>query len=158
LPSSLLDLGGQSTLSNRQVIEHLYELFDRRDFESAVEFTTDDLEMDAYFARLHAEPFHGPGGMLKFMSELFTDFEDFRITRNRYVEVADSVIVFCSSSARGRVSGVPLELESIHVWDLRDGRVARFSAHLETDEMINAITLRYGHTAREQLERELAAS
>src|SRR5438270_5205353 len=146
------------TLTNREVVEYLYSLFDSHDFDSAVEFTADDLEMDAYFARLHAEPFHGPGGMLKFMSELFTDFEDFRIQRNRYVEVADSVIVFCTSSARGRVSGVPLDLDSIHVWDLRDGKVARFAAYLEKEEMLGGIAARYGAGARDQVERELTAN
>lgn len=144
-------------LSNREIVEYLYGLFDSQDFVSAVEFTTEDLEMDPYFARLHAEPFRGPDGMLKFMSELFTDFEDFRITRHRYLEVADSVIAFCSSSARGRASGVELDLDSIHVWDLRDGKVARFSAYLNSEDMVAALGVRYGQAVREQLERELAA-
>lgn len=143
--------------SNVEVVEHLYSLFDRREFPSAVEFITEDLQMDPYFARLHAEPFHGRNGMLEFMSELFTDFEDFRITRHRYVEVADSVIVFCSSSARGRASGVELELDSIHVWDLRAGKVARFSAYLTTEDVADALAVRYGQAVREQLARELAA-
>jgi ketosteroid isomerase-like protein len=143
--------------SNLEVVDHLYELFDRREFAAAAEYASDEMEWHPYLAHLRAEPFRGPDGVLEFMSELFANFEDFRIERQRFIEVADSVIVFCSSTARGRVSGVELNIDTIHVWDLRDGKVARLSAYLHTEEVVEAVGARYGDSVRERLQSELVS-
>ena len=76
------------------------------------------------------------------MGELDAHFERFEIERLRYVDAGDSVVVFCRSSGRGRVSGVELEVESIHVWELRDGKVGRLVTYLDRDEALKAAGLR----------------
>jgi ketosteroid isomerase-like protein len=57
-----------------------------------------------------------------------------------YSGVAESVPEFPCRRARavvrysgtGKVSGKPLDVEVVHVWDVRDGKLARFRQFIDT--------------------------
>src|SRR5687768_13262045 len=54
------------------------------------------------------------------------DFEDWSIRTERVIDAGgDRVVVLTHQSATGKASGVPVELDSGVVWELKDGRLIR---------------------------------
>jgi ketosteroid isomerase-like protein len=132
---------GEQPTPNVRVVMAAYEAFDRRDIEAGAALATPDFEWRPYLESLRGESFRGPDGVRAFMRELDTHFERFEIERLRYAEAGERVVVFCRSSGRGRGSGVELEIESIHVWELREGKVTRLVTYLDRDEALKAAGL-----------------
>jgi ketosteroid isomerase-like protein len=139
---------------NVELIKYCYELFDARDVDAAVELAADDVDWRPYLASLRAEPLRGPAGVREFMLDLYDTFDEFSIERRRYVGVDDWVAVFCHSRGRGRESGAEIEVDSVHVWQVRDGKICRFAAYLDSEEALSAIGLPRGSAARLALDRE----
>jgi uncharacterized protein len=53
-------------------------------------------------------------------------WDDFSMEPEEVVERGDEVFVMCRYRGRGRGSGVPLDSLVAHLWEIRDGKVARW--------------------------------
>ena len=65
-------------------------------------------------------------------------FEYFRMEPERFIETTDQVVVFVRSSARGRGSGIQVEVRPAHVWTMRGGKAVRVVAFPERERGLAA--------------------
>ena len=60
----------------------------------------------------------------------------------RFLDAGDHVVVFARIEAEGGASGVPIELETTHVWTIRGGRAVSMHAYRDRSEALEAARLR----------------
>jgi ketosteroid isomerase-like protein len=84
---------------------------------------------------------HGYDGMLRASAEWLEAWDDHTIEAARVWDAEDFVFVGTRESGRGRISGVPLETESIFVYTLSQGRIVRIQIFGSEREAVQAVGL-----------------
>jgi ketosteroid isomerase-like protein len=78
---------------------------------------------------LEGTVYQGPQGPARYMEDLDDVFADTRVETTGVEEVApDRVLWWGRVTARGRESGIPLDVEIWSLWEFRDGKVYRGDA------------------------------
>jgi ketosteroid isomerase-like protein len=73
---------------------------------------------------------------------LFEPFADVRIEPEEFVEAGEeTVVAVFRINARGKASGVPVEMQLGYVVTVRDGKVVRMKAYLDPEEAKRAAGL-----------------
>lgn len=65
-------------------------------------------------------------------SRIQEDFDGFSIDISRISGCGNTVLVEARYGGAGRATGLPLDAQVAHVWDVRDGRLARFQQYVDT--------------------------
>jgi ketosteroid isomerase-like protein len=84
----------------------------------------------------------GREGMDAFAAVLRETWSEWRFVPDRFLDADDRVLVFARLVAVGRESGVPIELETNHVWTIHDGRAASLCVYRDRSEALDAVGLR----------------
>jgi ketosteroid isomerase-like protein len=69
-------------------------------------------------------------------------WSEWRFVPEQFLDAGDRVVVFALLIARGHESGVPIELETTHVWTFREGRPTSMRVYRDRAEAIEAAGLR----------------
>jgi ketosteroid isomerase-like protein len=107
----------------------------------------DFLDADLVF-RLPAEypegdrVLRGREGMTAFIAMLREAWSEWRFVPERFFDVGDRVLVLIRVVAVGHESGVPIELETAHVWTIRDGRAESVRIYRDRSKALEAAGLR----------------
>ncbi|HEX2129551.1 MAG TPA: hypothetical protein VHF58_10090 [Solirubrobacterales bacterium] len=85
--------------------------------------------------------YHGKEGFFQATAEWTEDFEDWTVTAEEFLDAGEGVLVRVRQTARGRISGVPVD--SVMWFDLRmhEGRVARLTFHNDRAKAFKAAGL-----------------
>ena len=67
------------------------------------------------------------------------DFDGFTVHVDRTVGLGGTVLVQGRYTGTGRATGLLLDAQMAHVWDLRDGRVVRFQQYVDTAALRRAL-------------------
>jgi ketosteroid isomerase-like protein len=84
----------------------------------------------------------GREGMNAFAAVLRETWSEWRFVPERFLDAHDCVLVFARLVAVGHESGVPIELETNHVWTVRDGRATSLCVYRDRGEAIEALQRR----------------
>ena len=116
-----------------------FAAFERGDVTAFLDLMADDLVTH----RIDPDDavYHGKEGFLQATAEWTEDFDDWTVTAEEFLEGSDGVVVRVRQTARGRVSGVPVE--SLMWFDLRmhEGRIARVTFHTDRARAFEAAGL-----------------
>ena len=86
--------------------------------------------------------FKGHAAVRERWDVLLEPFADVRIEPEEFVEANDeTVVAVFRIHARGRASGVPVEMRLAHVLTIRDGKAVRMKAYLDPEEAKRATSL-----------------
>ena len=80
--------------------------------------------------------------MAKFVSMLRDTWEDWRFEPEQFLDAGERVVVSGHIRAEGGSSGVPIELETSHVWTVRSGRATSMRVFRDRTEAVEAAGLR----------------
>lgn len=80
----------------------------------------------------------GHDGARAFFGALAT-WTDAKPEPERFVEAGDDVVAIGRLRGHARGTGRPIDLEIVHVWTVRDARIARFAAYIDTPAMQRAL-------------------
>jgi ketosteroid isomerase-like protein len=69
-----------------------------------------------------------------------SEWENWRIVPEEYLEFGDFVVVLTSYEGRGKGSGVEIRQEGAHVFRLRDGKVVRLEIFASREKAIASVT------------------
>jgi uncharacterized protein len=103
---------------------------------------------DQFEARLppdypEGEPvFRGREGVAQFAAMIRETWDEWHFEPERFLEAGDRVVVFVQIRGKGGASGVPIELESTHVWTIRFGRAVSLQVYRDRTEALEASGLR----------------
>ena len=83
--------------------------------------------------------FRGRAGLTRWIAVTKEIWEEWRLTAVRFVVAANQVVVLVRVVAQGRLSGVRLDRETAHIWDVAHGRVTRCEVFLDRWEALRAV-------------------
>jgi ketosteroid isomerase-like protein len=135
---------------NVEVIRSLYEMGAGDWFSLAPdeidrafrEYVDEDFEARLPTDYPEGEPvFRGRDGFDELTSMLADAWGTWRLEPERFLDAGDRVVVFARIVAEGGASGVPLELETTHVWTVRAGRATHLQAYRDRSEALEVAGL-----------------
>jgi ketosteroid isomerase-like protein len=85
--------------------------------------------------------FRGREGAAQFRAMLQATWGKWRVEPERFLDAGDCVVVFARILAEGGASGVPIEVETAHVWTVRGGRAASVHAYRDRSDALEAARL-----------------
>ena len=86
--------------------------------------------------------FRGRQGAAELMAMLHDTWGEWSFETDRFIDAGDHVVVFARILAKGGVSGVPIELETTHVWTVSAGRALSVQFYRDRSEALEAAGLR----------------
>jgi uncharacterized protein len=116
-------------VSNAEVVRRVFDVLNEKGVEAALDLIDEDVEA-VIGPEVSAEPdvYRGHDGVRRYFAGFGGAFEDVRFEILDLAEEGDSVIVETSLKGRGVASGLEMDLRTVGVWQLREGRVARLEA------------------------------
>jgi ketosteroid isomerase-like protein len=85
--------------------------------------------------------FRGRDGVDQLAAMLSETWRDWHFEPERFLDAGDRVVVFARIVGQGAASGVPLELETTHVWTIRGGRATSMHVYRARSEALEAAGL-----------------
>jgi ketosteroid isomerase-like protein len=85
--------------------------------------------------------FKGQDGVARWVGWLRDSWSDWRFWPERFFDAGDHVVVFGRIVAKGRSSGVPIELANAHVFTIRNGRMTSQQVYPDRPEALKAVGL-----------------
>jgi ketosteroid isomerase-like protein len=86
-----------------------------------------------------AQVFRGRAGLRRWIAVTKEIWDEWRLMAERFVVAGDQVVVLVRVIAQGHVSGVRLDRETAHIWDIADGRVTRCEVFLDRAEALRTV-------------------
>ena len=85
--------------------------------------------------------FRGRDGFDEMTVLLAGAWSKWRLEPERFLDAGDRVVVFARIIAEGGTSGVPIEVETAHVWTLRGARATSMHAYRDRSQALEAAGL-----------------
>jgi ketosteroid isomerase-like protein len=126
--------------NNRQVISKLYEAFARRDLQSLLEWIDPQIEITQTTLLPWGGTFQGQQGLMSFAGKLLASV-DSQVEMEEFVEAGERVVAIGHTRGHVRANQREFDVRAVHVWTVRDGKVLRFEAYIDTPKMLEALNV-----------------
>lgn len=115
---------------NAELVRRLFDAVRRRDSAAVLSIYHPEVEWDGSASRwaevLPNAKFQGHDGLRRFTRAYYEMWEDFEDELVEVIDAGEHVVVVVNSRARGRASGIDVELrDNPGVFTLREGRIIR---------------------------------
>ncbi|MDQ6800059.1 MAG: nuclear transport factor 2 family protein [Acidobacteriota bacterium] len=131
--------------SNAQQIRSLYDAFGRGDIPTVLGALDPNVEWIEPENTIFGDrnTFRGPKAVAEgvFM-RIPQDWNNFRLTIDRLIDGGDTVAVQGRYNATSKSTGLPLNAQYVHVWDIRDGKIVRLQVYTDTAQFIRVSGMR----------------
>ena len=117
------------------------EALNRRDFEAIAEGMDPLIEWNDQRELPGAASHHGVEAVLGRLRAVLEEWADFRVEAQQFVEAGDYVVISIRVSAKGLVSGAPVERVTFAVNEYRAGRLVRGSIYGTKAEALKSVGL-----------------
>jgi ketosteroid isomerase-like protein len=119
-------------MTNRDLVEQMFDAFQRADLDAAFAPVAADFEFDNRTdAPGPTGVWRGRDGLLAMMGKVTEAFSEYSLERLDTRERGDRVTLTLCETGRGRSSGIALEREIYVTYTVRDGQVVHGLATLE---------------------------
>jgi ketosteroid isomerase-like protein len=123
-----------SERENTELVQHAYERFRDGDIQSLLELLSEDVEWKLF--EIEGVPFSGTRRGVErvgeFFSQVFDTEEPLRFEPRELVAQGDKVVALGDYAWRVKSTGREYESDFVHVFTVRDGKVARFQEFMDT--------------------------
>jgi ketosteroid isomerase-like protein len=126
---------------NVAVAKRMYEARNRGDVEAVLADCDPNVEWQPHLATLGGEPICGHDGVRAYMASLRQDWEHFRHEPERFFDAGEKVVAFLHTYARGRGSGVDVEVPVAHVLTFKGGKCLGYVSYHDRAEALRAAGL-----------------
>lgn len=120
-----------NTQEHKQLITEGYKLFQAGDIAKLLDLYHDDAEWvgpeSEYLA--YAGCFHGKRGIAEFFSKLDATVQALSMQPKQMIAEGDTVVVIGDSTWQARNTGRQYDNPFVHIFKIRDGKVAQFSSY-----------------------------
>ena len=128
--------------ANADIVRSILAAWDEGDVEAMSSVIAEAGVLVPLRAQLEGTTYLGPEGMRQFWTDLNADWEDLRLPIEDLRERGDSVVAIIRMTARGRASGVDIDVRIGSLWELRDGKVTRLESFSDPEEALRAAGIR----------------
>lgn len=113
---------------NVETVKEFTGLFEAGDRQSWKRFFHEDVIWDTSGSDLLlAGSYVGQEGIEEFFTDWLSTWDDFEIEHREWIDAGDSVVVVFRQRGRGKGSGVVIDRDFFGIYDLRGGKVARYT-------------------------------
>lgn len=121
--------------ANKDFVKGIYQAFSRGDaagvlacFDQEILWAYPD---NVFYA--DGSPFKGPNEVFnKIFLRLATEWENFKVEPVEYIAEGDRVVVLARETGTFRETGAAIEVDTAHIWTVREGRAIEFFALTDT--------------------------
>jgi len=123
-----------------RLLRDIYWAVARQDFQTALGFLTDDIELEILGPPElpFAGHWRGRAEVASALAKNFAHLEDQRLELQHVVAQGDTIVVFARERGRYVVTGLPYDVHWVHLFQFRDGKVARFREICDHTGLVDA--------------------
>ena len=126
-----------------EVVKGVYEAFERGDVPAVLAAMADDIEWYETEGMPYGDLHHGPDAVVQnVLGPLARDIPDFAARPEELIASGDTVAVVAHYTGTGKATGQELDLPVVHVWDVHDGKIARFRQFADTAKFLEVVPAR----------------
>jgi ketosteroid isomerase-like protein len=112
-----------------EVARRVWEAWQQGDTDSVFELYADDIEWTMYqstdYTADEPDTFRGHEGVRRFHRGWLEVWGDYSARAELVEELGETVLLRVESSGVSKLAGLPGEMTTWHLWEVRDGKVAR---------------------------------
>ncbi len=122
------------------VVRGVYDAFGRGDLPGVLGAMADDVEWHEAEGMPYGGVYHGGEAVVQnVFGPVTRDIPDFAVTPEEFIASGDAVAVVARYTGTGKATGKQLDLSVVHVWDIRDGKIARFRQFADTAKFLEVV-------------------
>ena len=127
-------------MNNIEVVKELYRAFREQDYDTFLCLSTEDIEWIQNEGFPSGATYQGASAVIEGVFKANNDkWSDFAYHIEEILDAGNSVIVIGKYSGRDRLSGKSMSAAAAHIYDLHDGKIARFRMFADTKSIWNAM-------------------
>jgi ketosteroid isomerase-like protein len=124
-----------SSQAEFEVVRDAWLAFSREDVDGALRHIHLEAVVVPFGAAMEGKVYTGHEGVRDwFLGDILANWEQFEAVAEEFREVGDKLVVYGRWHARGRDSGVGLEVAATWVVGFRDGKIAFWQTFTDRDE------------------------
>ena len=125
-----------------ELVSKAWAASSRGDIEGTLQFCSADIEVVPFGAALQGRTYRGHDGVRDWwQNEIVPNWESFQVIPDEFQRVGDHVLVLGRWLARGRSSGVELEMPATWVVKVLGGKIVAWQTFTERTEALEAVGL-----------------
>lgn len=126
--------------SNVEIVKGLYDSFAEGDIDAVTATWDDAIELREPEGIVGGGTLHGHDQILEnLFTGLATDWTDVSVVPERFVDDGDTVVALTTWNGTYIETGKSVNFRGAHVFDLRDGKIVRWTSYADT-ALFNAAT------------------
>jgi ketosteroid isomerase-like protein len=128
---------------NVEALRRGFEALSSGDLPRMLTFIHPDFEVEIP-SELSAEPdtYRGHDGLRRYFRTFEAEMDEIRFRPERFWDAGESVVVSMSLTAKGKATGIPVELRTGQVWTIRDGKAVSARIYRDAAEALETVGLR----------------
>jgi ketosteroid isomerase-like protein len=126
---------------NVAAAKRIYEARNRGDVDAVLAECHADVTWHPHLATLGGRPIQGHDGVRAYMASLQEDWIGFRHVPEEFFDAGDKVVAFLHTYARGRSSGVDVQVPVGHVLTFEHGKCTGYVSYHDRTEALRAAGL-----------------
>lgn len=120
-------------MTNKAIIQSLYQSFATGDIEAVTSVFADDIEWTEAGGFPLAGTYIGPQSVVENVFMRLGEFsENWGVVIDRYIADGDTVVADGKYTWNNKETGEPCQVRMAHVWTLVDGKATSFLQHVDT--------------------------
>jgi ketosteroid isomerase-like protein len=126
---------------SQQIVEHLFDAFNRRDAAAIVDLCDERMEFFAATAEEagHSNPYVGKEGLSTYLDDVARIWEELLITPTQVEQQGDSLLVRGRVYLRSRALGIR-DMPAAWIWDLHDGHFMRGRVFVDPEDAVRSFS------------------
>lgn len=118
---------------NVEFVKSTYEAFGRGDVPTVLGAFADDIEWFEAEGLPYGGLYRGPDAVAQnVFGPITEDVEGFAITPEEIIGSGATVAAVVRYTGTGKATGKALDVPVVHIWNIRDGKLARFRQFIDT--------------------------
>jgi len=126
---------------NVEIVKRLYQAWSAGDPEVALELVSPDVVWIAIEDAPDAGTYRGTAGVLAYFGDWLQDFEDLRMEFDELIGAGEFLVAVQRGRARGKGSGVEVDLRYAVLYEFEDGRITRVREFRTKEQALEAAGL-----------------
>jgi ketosteroid isomerase-like protein len=126
---------------NVEIVRRAFDAWNSRDNDTGFSLVDPEIEVEVNLNSPIDGIYRGQGGLAKFMTEFWGQFETYRSDFVESIPADENVIIKVHHHGTGRGSGVEVEMLNWQVFTFRDGRIFRWRNFNTREQALEAAGL-----------------
>jgi ketosteroid isomerase-like protein len=137
----LRDTARVMSQENVETLRAGYEAINRGDHDAFLQILDPAIEWKVPDRAPFAGTYHGHEAVKELLKTYLEAFDELRMEPEEFFEAGDQTVAFIRETARGRGSGVEVEIRVGHLLTMQEGKAVRFEYFPEREKALEAVGL-----------------